>query len=71
MPKTFEENIYMLEETVQKLERGDVSLDESLSLFEHGVKLSKECQKMLDTAEKKVNILINGEKQEFDEAYEN
>lgn len=71
MPKTFEENISMLEETVQKLERGDVSLDESLSLFEQGVKLSKECQKMLDTAEKKVNILINGEKQEFDEAYEN
>ena len=71
MPKTFEENISMLEETVQKLEKGDVSLDESLSLFEQGVKLSKECQKMLDNAEKKVNILINGEKQEFDEAYEN
>ena len=58
MAKTFEEQIGELEEIVKKLERGDVSLDESLALFEQGVKLTKGCQKILDAAEKKVKILI-------------
>ena len=57
--KTFEEQIGELEEIVQKLENGDVSLDESLELFEQGVKLTKGCQKMLDTAEKKVRVLMS------------
>ena len=57
--KTFEEQIGELEEIVKKLENGDVSLDESLSLFEQGIKLTKGCQKMLDTAEKKVKVLMS------------
>lgn len=64
MAKTFEESIAELEEIVAKLEGGNVTLDESLTLFEQGIKLSKNCQKMLDTAEKKVSILMtdnNGE----------
>lgn len=63
---TFEEQITKLEETVRLLERGDVSLDESLALFEQGIKLTKSCQEQLDKAEKKVKILINGEKEDFD-----
>ena len=68
--KTFEQSISELEEIVSELENGDVTLDESLSLFEKGIKLSKSCQKMLDAAEKKVYILMtdeNGEvqKEEF------
>ena len=68
--KTFEQSISELEEIVSELENGDVTLDESLSLFEKGIKLSKGCQKMLDEAEKKVSILMtddNGEiqKEEF------
>lgn len=59
MAKTFEEQIGELEEIVKKLERGDVSLDESLALFEQGVKLTKGCQKILDAAEKKVKILTS------------
>ena len=59
MAKTFEEQIGELEEIVKKLERGDVSLDESLALFEQGVKLTKGCQKILDAAEKKVKILMS------------
>ena len=46
--KTFEQSISELEEIVSQLENGDVTLDESLSLFEKGIKLSKGCQKMLD-----------------------
>ena len=63
---SFEEQIVKLEETVRKLERGDISLDESLALFEEGVKLTKDCQEQLNKAEKKVKILINGEEEEFD-----
>ena len=63
---TFEEQILKLEETVRLLERGDISLDESLSLFEQGIKLTKGCQEQLDKAEKRVKILVNGEKEDFD-----
>ncbi len=58
MAKSFEESISELEEIVARLESGNVTLDESLELFEKGIKLSKNCQKMLDTAEKKVSILM-------------
>ena len=68
--KGFEESMKELEEIVAKLESGDASLNESLEYFEKGIKLSKSCQKMLDTAEKKVSVLLandNGEleKQDF------
>ena len=71
--KTFEEQIGELEEIVSKLENGDVSLDESLSLFEQGIKLTKGCQKMLDTADKKVKVLMSdgGEMVEKDFINEN
>ena len=59
--KTFEQSIAELEEIVSKLEGGNVTLDESLTLFEQGIKLSKSCQQMLDTAEKKVSILMTNE----------
>ncbi len=71
MAEKFEDSIGKLEEIVNKLETGDVTLDESLSLFEQGIKLSKSCQKMLDNAEKKVSALMANddgemEKQAFD-----
>lgn len=70
MAKGFEESMKELEEVVAKLESGDATLDESLEYFEKGINLSKSCQKMLDTAEKKVSVLIAGsdgelEKQNF------
>ncbi len=71
MAKGFEESIKELENIVNQLESGDVTLDESIKLFENGMKLSKSCQKILDTAEKKVSVLLvdeNGEmqKQKFE-----
>ena len=63
----FEKAIKELEEVVNKLESGEASLSESLELFEKGIKLAKECNKMLDEAEKKVSVLIGGEKKDFDE----
>lgn len=63
--KTFESSMTELEEVVSKLEAGDVTLDESLKLFEQGIKLAKSCQKKLDEAEKKVKILTAGENGEM------
>ncbi len=54
---TFEKSMTELEEIVTKLEAGDITLDDSLELFEKGIKLAKTCQKKLDDAEKKVKIL--------------
>jgi exodeoxyribonuclease VII small subunit len=54
----FEEAMARLETIVSELEKGDLPLDESLKIFEEGIKLSKTCLKMLDEAERKVEILI-------------
>lgn len=57
----FEEAIKRLEEISKELESGNLSLDESVNKFEEGMKLSKTCTKMLNEAEKRINILINNE----------
>jgi exodeoxyribonuclease VII small subunit len=56
--KDFESSLKELEEIVQQLEAGDLPLERSLELFEQGVKLSRDCQKRLDDAEQKVEILL-------------
>ena len=65
MAKGFEEAMKELEDIVDKLEGGDVSLDEAVGLFESGMKLSKSCQKMLENAEKKVSVLMSDENGEL------
>ena len=61
--KKFEEMIETLEKISQELEKGDLSLEESVSKFEQGMKLSKECSTMLESAEKKITMLMHqGEK---------
>lgn len=54
---SFEDQIEELESIVEKLETGDLALEDSLSQFEKGVKLTKECQNLLDKAQQKVTIL--------------
>lgn len=58
--KSFESSLEELERIVRELEGGDLPLDRSLELFEQGVRLSRECQKRLDEAERKVEILLRG-----------
>lgn len=58
----FEDALKRLEEIVDVLEKGDVPLEKSLKIFEEGVKFSRLCNKMLDKAEKKVEILMRNEK---------
>lgn len=55
--KTFEESMEELEKIVEKLEKGDCPLDEAVKLFEQGMKLSNECNSVLDNAEQKIKIL--------------
>ncbi|MCB0349140.1 MAG: exodeoxyribonuclease VII small subunit [Bdellovibrionales bacterium] len=57
----FEKKLKRLEEIVEKMEEGEISLDESLKLFEEGVKLSRECGKELTDAEQKVKILLSAD----------
>lgn len=56
--KKFETALARLEEIVHELERGELPLERSLKLFEEGVKLSRICNKRLEEAERKVEILL-------------
>lgn len=64
---TFESALEELEQLVERLESGDLPLDEALSDFERGVKLTRECQQKLASAEQKVKVLMeeNGQVQEL------
>lgn len=57
MEKTFEESLIELEEIVGRLEDGDMPLEESLALFEQGIKLSRDCRSRLTNAERRIEIL--------------
>lgn len=61
MPRErFEDALNKLEKIVSKLEEEDIPLEESLKLFEEGIRLSQFCNQKLDEAEKKVEILLKG-----------
>lgn len=65
--KTFEENMLRLEQIVHAMERGDISLEESLKLFQEGTQLVESCGKLLDEAEMMVTKIVadaNGEPSE-------
>jgi exodeoxyribonuclease VII small subunit len=68
-PLAFEEALAELESIVDTLEKGDLTLEQSLAAFERGVKLTRTCQKALDEAEQKVRILteksVDAEPQPF------
>ena len=54
----FEKRLDRLEEIVQKMERGDLALEDSMKLFEEGIKLSRECHQKLNEAETKIKLLV-------------
>jgi len=59
--KSFEESLNELEKIAQNIESGNLNLEQAIAEFEKGIKLSKECTEILDKAEKKINILVQGE----------
>jgi exodeoxyribonuclease VII small subunit len=60
---SFEEQLGELEKVVERLERGELSLEENVSLFERGVHLSDACKKQLSAAESRVQVLLNPEQE--------
>ncbi len=56
--KAFEEALRELEEIVNRLEQGDLPLEQALQLFEQGVRLSRLCHTKLDEAQKRVEVLL-------------
>ena len=58
MMASFEDQLAELEKVVEQLERGDLSLDESVSLFERGVHLSNACKSQLSSAESRIQVLL-------------
>ena len=58
MEKSFEKSLGELEKIVGKLEEGDLALEESLELFEKGIKLSRECRERLTNAERRIEVLM-------------
>ena len=55
----FEKQLTALESVVERLEHGDLSLEESVQLFEEGMKLSEACKKELEAAEGKIQLLVD------------
>ena len=64
---TFESALKKLEETVNKLEEGSIPLDEALNTFESGVRWSRECNKFLENAEQRIEIILKNENGEFEQ----
>ncbi len=64
----FETSLAALETLVERMESGELTLEESLKEFEHGMALTRECQKLLDEAEQRVRVLTaRGTLEPFDE----
>ncbi len=57
----FEATLAELEKLIVNLEAGDLSLDESLSGFKHGIELTRQCQAALDNAQQTVELLTNNQ----------
>lgn len=57
----FEQSLSELESLISQMEQGDLSLEASLTAFEEGIRLTRECQQMLDDAEQKVDMLTRKE----------
>ena len=62
---TFEQAMEKLEKITSELEDENIDLDTSVKKFEEGMKLSQKCNKMLEDAEKKITVLVDGEEKNF------
>jgi exodeoxyribonuclease VII small subunit len=62
----FEEALKKLEKIVEDLEKGDLSLDEALKKYQEGIALSRLCNQRLETAKKKIDLLVKNKKNEFE-----
>lgn len=68
--ESFENKMIKLDKIVQELENGNTNLEQSLEKFEEGIKISKECSKILEEAEKKITILLEKDGEIEEEKFE-
>jgi exodeoxyribonuclease VII small subunit len=61
-PGSFEEQLGELEKIVEQLEQGDLTLEQSVSLFERGIHLSNACKEQLASAESRIQVLLDPER---------
>lgn len=66
----FEESMKNLENIVSELENGNLNLDESVEKFEEGMKIAKQCNNILEDAEKKITILLEKDRELKEEDFE-
>ena len=67
-PLSFEKGLKQLEELVKKMESGEIELEKALEMYEEGVKLSRELERILTEAEKKIELLSrDGKIESFEE----
>ena len=66
----FEKTLAELEKLVERLEQGDLSLDESLSGFKQGIELTRQCQSVLDNAEQTVQQLLDNQDEDSLEPFD-
>ena len=66
---SFEETIKELEKIATELEKGELNLDESVKKFEEGMKLSKQCNDLLENAEKRITILLKDGEETKEESF--
>ena len=64
--ENFESALKKLEETVEKLEEGTISLNEALTTFESGIHWSRECKKFLDNAGQRIETILKNENGEYE-----
>jgi exodeoxyribonuclease VII small subunit len=62
----FEEALKKLEKIAEDLEKGDLSLDEALKKYQEGIELSRQCSQKLESAKKKIDILLKNKKGDFE-----
>ncbi len=67
--RSFEKKLSTLESLIDKLEQGDLPLEQALKEFESGVKLARQCQEELQAAEQKIEILMKNSKEAKSTAY--
>ena len=68
--ENFEESMKKLEAIVTELENGNLNLDESVNKFEEGMKIAKQCNTILESAEKKITILLEKDGELKEEEFE-
>ena len=66
---SFEDTMKNLQDIVQELEKGTLNLEDSVKKFEEGIELSKQCNEILENAEKKINILIRKDEEVVEEPF--